>query len=523
VTTESVRPVSRQPNLQRYVLGWHPVDPGPCPWTGILDFPPAPTGDRDMEAHLAWRAACLAAQARVEEEHSTQPCWRPMHVPSLGQTLPVFGGSIHDQAALIATLVVSGFEAGVTMCRVLNLGGVDLSGRLGEAASVGHIPGASHHRIAARETTAPMLSVISDDDMIALVADTMAAMSGQPNTLDAILSQHLLSEVRDLLTGDVGGPRLLQALDVVTGSLRRRDLLTATEEDSLSRFAQQCLTPARQERLHSLRAVLNVVHEFDVAPQARPGLVGQDWARYYHVDDHHSTHLTQFARELSARAMMQVFSESTSDLLIVVGAEHLEDSVRAQLTTAASRHGKLLVLMYSGVGEARGTLGAQASTVALFLRLARREDAEAAADFVGLLDRFVINGVTLSQNETTEWNRAYGTNSGFAYAMGSNRGRNQGQSVGLTGSLNFGTSVGSNVSSTYTTGDSVNRGEGGGFNHGVAVNWERERRHKVDPETFQAMPDGLAFVTYRGTVTLLNVDPSLRHDAMTAPLVQELR
>jgi hypothetical protein len=364
-------------------------------------------------------------------------------------------------------------------------------------------------------------------DLASLVTDVLRPAAGGGNRNDAVRAKQELLRVAGKLTGKVDLARLRDAVAMALGHPRRgvTATFTAAEEADLHDYRADIVNQQQPvaERLSDLLSDLEGLLAYARDPARFPRTYGHGPAKVqtYEIGRGGGTQDRALGCELLARAATLAFSvpHNGRDLLVVAGAEVLATEVLHGLTGAAQRTGKRLVLLYSRItDDAAVVLGHGGADCAVFLRLPNYDDAERAAKHLGKQFTFVVNGFSISEGETEQWNESQARSS--SSTTGTSRTSGTSRSFGLNGALTAGHNFGNTVSDSFTSGTSDTVGVGGSTQVTKSRNHARVHENVVEPEVFQQLDDDLMLVVRRRTAVLAVCDPTIAAlpSASTVPL-----
>ncbi|QKV75304.1 hypothetical protein [Amycolatopsis sp. Hca4] len=497
------------------VLGWHVVDPGPVPISRLYDSPPDPGGGRNpATAHARWRAQVEADQDRLRRLHFSRPCWFPIPAPEDSGVVPVYGG-VHQAWDRLLAIFATSAALGGGRVRLLNLTQTPLFDDLRRLASGGGFRVRSDV-VSRTGSTVDVFAMRTPEDLASLVTDVLRPATAAGNRNEAVRARQELLRVAAMLTGGVDLTRLREAVAIALGHHRLGSAasFTQAEEDALRDYRADIVQQQQPvaERLSDLLSDLDGLLAYARDPAGKPAVSGSGPARIqtYEIGGGGGIQDRVLGGELLARAATLAFSQPFNgpDLLVVAGAEALATEVLDSLTGAAQRAGKRLVLLYGRISDdASRVLGHGGGDCAVFLRLPNHDDAERAARHLGKQFTFVVNGFSLSEGETEQWNESRTRST--SVTTGSTRSSGSSSSIGLKGALTAGRNFGNSVSESLTAGTSEATTAGGSVQRSVARNTTRVHEYVLQPEVFQQLDDQLMIVVRRGTATLAVCDPTI--------------
>lgn len=507
-------------SLPELKIGWHPVDPGPGPITRLIDTPP--TGDRGSlaQAHSNWRRQVEQDQARIDAQHYEQPYWFGLPTPPNLNVVPIFGGTPRALDQMVATVALSGVEAGYGLIRVVNLLDWNVLTELKRAMVNARRTSGRFDVVSPMGSSVDLFAKLSADDLAGLAVDAMRVTSDRTGRRDAARDRQELLAIARHLHPPVSLEKMADAVDVALGGSPPGGLLSTSEVRALRDYGAQVVNQRRAtaDRLADLHADLRELASFSRSGQAKREVVGTglEKLRVIEVRGGSSTDGIELARELLSRAMVGAFSVPGRgpELLVVVGAQHLADEVLDSLTGTAQRLGKQLVLAFTEVNEAaERTLGHAGSTFAVFLRLPNRNDAVVASEFLGKEFKFVINGISIAEGDTQEWNESYSNSSSSSRSTSTSSSRTSGYGGG---GLNFGRSVGTTVTRGFESSQSTTHGSSRSRSSTTTRSAGRVQEYVVEPEVFQQLEDEMMFVVAGRTALLASCQASLRRSPVTS-------
>jgi hypothetical protein len=515
------------PSEPALFVGWHAVEPSPPPLSPLLDTPPVVADPRDLPAaHRRWRARVEADQNRLAAANRGQPVWFP--VPTRGDfpVLPVFGGTAGSWSGLVASLALAAGRAGFARFRVANLLRWNVLAGLRELAEVERRFTLRSDTVAAAGSTVDLFAGLTGSELASLLVDVLRAVPGPQGARDAARAKQELLELARMLAGPVTLERLRDALDVALG--RRAGAAGSfdpAELRALSDYHADVVSrrEATANRLADLHRDLAELAQYRRSSSHQPRRAGTDGPpiRTLQVAAGGGIHEQEIGRELLARAVARGFGELIDgpDLLVVAGAETLASEVLDNLTSSAQRRGKQLVLMFATItDQAERTLGHAGTGSAVFMRLPNHADAKIAAEYLGREFKFVVNGISIAEGETRQWNESYATTTSLTAGHSTTRGRSV-TNLGLL-ARSFGRSFGSTVSRSFTDGTTHSTGRGGMHQRTGTTSAGRVHEHVVEPEVFQRLEENLMLVVDNRRVTLASCDHTISRlpETSTSPL-----
>lgn len=505
-------------------LGWHPIDPGPAPRSVLLDAPPSSASPDPTAAYLQWRSAVEADETRLEVQQRSGPLWAPVPLSGSVHVIPTFGGTPAAIENVVTTLLTSGLECGISMCRVVNLSGWNLSTSLRDQMRSARRNKALFEVVGSRGSTVNLFGNPDPSELIALLIDALRLSAERSAGRQSQQERQELERIIRMLSGQVSLDRIIDAVDVALGASGTSSALSVDETRDLQDYFATVVAQRRatQDRLSDLHVDLQVLQGFGKAPGRSADALGngRTSVRWYDVASGSSTAEVELGRELLSRAVLQTYAKPTGgELLVVIGAERLAEEVRDEMVNASQRNRKRLALFYTQINDAaKRMLGHAGSTLALFLGMPNADDANVAAEFIGREYKFVINGISIAEGKTEDWSRTSGTSSSSSTSRGTSTTRNHGHSGGA---FNFSRSVGTSVSKSFEQGTSTSTTAGGSTSTTTTSSAGRVHEFVVEPEAFQRMPEDTMMIVGQGTVSIVSSDNGLRRSKQTSkqPLV----
>lgn len=499
------------------MLGWQAVDHGEPPASPLFDHPPPAAREDPAQANALWRKQVEADQLRLARLHHARPSWYPLVVWEDVHVLPVFGGT----PALWSSLLVTFAMSSTGRVRMVNLTQSDLFPPLRQTRGV---PGVRSDVLSTRGSTVDVFGKRTPDELASLVTDVLRPAAGGQGRNDALRARQELSRVQKMLNVPNDLATLRDAIALLLGHPQRSITTTfdRREETELRDYRTDVVTGNQHvaARLNDLHGDLDglLAYARDPARAVQTSGGGPFRVRTYEVERGGSTQDAELARELLSRTAMLAFSAPyrLPDLLVVAGAEELAPEVLAALTSTAQRRGKQLILLWGRVTqEAQTVIGHGGVDSSLWARLPNRQDAEVAAKQFGKEFTFVVNGFSLSVNETEQWNesrsKTVGVTTGVTTSSGSS------SSMGLKGALSFGRNFGNSVSTSLSVSNTSSQGTGGSAGHTSTQNWGRVHEDVVPPETFQRLDDGIALYRNGRTAMIAVCDPAIASSGRASP------
>lgn len=505
--------------MRPFNLGWHPIEPDPGPRSTLLDVPPPPGGGE--APYRRWRADVEADEARLLQTQLAGPLWHPVPLPAGASIVPIYGGTAEAIEQVTTTLVTSGMESGLDTSHVLNLSGWSLNQSLRDQMQQrARRNRVQFEQVSANGSTVNLFGNPDVAQVVALLVDSLRTSEDRTAGRQNKQEQQELLKVVKLLRGKVTIERIIDAVDLALGAVGAPPSLTIDEVRDIQDFHASVVSQRRatQDRLTDLHLDLEALRRFSKSPGAMPDIVGNPGGklsiRWYDVLSGHSTQDVELGRQLIARAVLQQFKRpGVQELLVVVGAERLSDEVRDEMVTTAKALGKQVALIYTQINDAgQRMLGYAGSSVALFLKMPNPQDATVASDFLGREYKFVVNGISIAEGETQDWNSSYGTST----SRGRSTSTTSSSSSGWGGGFNFSRSVGSTVTNSFERGTSQTSSTGGSRSTTNTTTSGRVHEYVVEPEVFQQMPDDMMLIVARETVVVASCHNQLRWSSQTA-------
>ncbi|MDX8049630.1 hypothetical protein SK571_09595 [Lentzea sp. BCCO 10_0798] len=491
------------------VLGWQAVDHGDAPISPLFDQPPSATGIDPARANALWRSKVEADQLQLARRHHSRPSWYPIVAWDDVHVLPVFGGT----PALWSSLLVTFAMSSPGRVRMVDLTQSDLFEPVRRARGV---PDVRSDVLSARGSTVDVFGRRTPEELASLVTDVLRPAAGGHGRNDALRARQELARIQKMLDVPNDLATLRDAIALLLGHPQRSITTTfdRREETELRDYRTDVVTGNQHvaARLNDLHGDLDglLAYARDPARTVKTSGGGPFRVRTYEVERGGSTQDAELARELLSRTAMLAFSapHPQPDLLVVAGAEELAPEVLDALTSTAQRRGKQLVLLWGRVPqEAQKVIGHGGVDSSLWARLPNRQDAEVAAKQFGKEFTFVVNGFSLSVNETDQWNESQSKTVGVTTGTTSSSGTSS--SAGLKGALSFGRNFGNSVSTSLSVSNASVRGTGGSAGVTNTQNWGRVHEDVVPPETFQRLDDGIALYRDGCTAMIAVCDPAI--------------
>ena len=414
-------------------------------------------------------------------------------------------------------------ETGATISRVVNLSGWDLSASLQAQMQRARKNKARFDQVSATGSTIDLFASTRSRDLVGLLVGALRSSPDRGAARHTQQERQELERVVRLLDEPISLDRIIAAVDVALGAGAAPALLARKEARDLQDLFSAVVSQRRstQDRLADLHVDLEAIRSFRKS-STHAGLVlgsGRTTLRWYDVASGTSAEEVELGRQLLARAVQQSFGAvGSEELLVIIAAERLADEVRDEMLDAAQRLRKRVALVYTQIGDAgQRMLGHGGSSLAVFLRLPNPRDAGEAAEFIGREHKFVVNGISIAEGETQDWNRSYGTST----SQGTSRGTSHTRSNGLQGSaFSFSSAVGSSVSRSFEQGTSTSTGSGGSKSATATTSAGRVHELVIQPEVFQQIPDDLMLVVNNGTATIASCANTIRWSGQVSPRPQ---
>jgi hypothetical protein len=503
-------------------IGWHAVDAGPAPLSALFDNPPLmqPNVDPALQHHQ-WRTAVEQDQASLDQQHLlATPVWYPLPKGGQHAVLPVYGGSSASWDNLIAGLLIAANESGFDKIRVANLVQWNLYGSIEQIGRTARSLAIRFDTVSAQGSTIDLFAQATPDDLTSMIVDVLRVDSNGSGRRDAARDKQELLQVAGLLDQPVDLSRLRDALTIALGAGQPAGSAFTPGELRGLRDHKANVVSLQHEvasRLSNLLADIRELCMFrrDSSLSVRRLGSGPERVRTLEVGAG-AAHERELARDLIARSLGRLFAmpSPTNDMLIIAGAETLAPEVLTDLAASATRLSKQLVLLFSEDSEdAQRMLGHAGSGFAVFLRLANRDLAESAARFLGKQYTFVVNGVSIADGCTQDWNDSYVTSQSSTRTRGRTSGSNSGSS-GIA--LSLGRSFGTSVSQSLTNANSQSSGVGGSTSQITTTSQSRVHEYVIEPEVFQGLDEFVMLVVVDRTVVLANCDYRIRKEPGTS-------
>jgi hypothetical protein len=344
-------------------------------------------------------------------------------------------------------------------------------------------------------------------DLAGFIVDALRVVSDPQGRRDSAREKSELVAVGRLLDEPVNLERLSAAVNQALGSSVVDPALSVDESQRLRDFYHSVVSKRQRtsDRLDELFADLRELANYQPNGSNPFQRFGPSplRARIYELDGTQGIHEFEMSREILARAVARAFTRSSQslELLVIAGADKLAPEVLESLKGSAEQLGKQLVLLFTEMNAlAQRSLGTGGTEFALFLRLPNADDAEIAAKHFGRQFTFVINGISIAEGKTDEWNRAYGITS----------------STSRTSTKDFGTFLGGSIARSFSDGTSSTNTSGGSQSRTTTTSSSRVHDYIIEPETFQQLEEFTMLVANGGHALLANCDFRLRKDPRAA-------
>jgi hypothetical protein len=509
-------------------LGW-------LAWYGVRHYrvraawrqiPATVEGQLRMAEHqrAAWYATEAARTAELPE-------W--FAVPAPAARLDVYGGVRWSWEALL-TVYGAGVLAEGRRMLVADLSGDRVAAELaGLATSAG---------FAVRDQNLPddlgasaLFDGLGTNELVDVLVEATHGGDRGGGRADRSLDADVLHGLCALLGDDVTPARIVAGLRALTGRGRDSSLLSTAEIAAID--STLLSDDERRDALREIRRLAACLRPLAGAGRGAP--TGPDpQLRCVAVNgDGADTGAELLADLLTQWGIRRIAGAAAGrpDVLVVAGADRIQDRHLQRLSDVCSRNGVHLLLLFRRLRDhADRMLGGGATA---FMRLEHHDDARRAADFIGRQHRFLVTGLTSTlgggethttgTSETVNENTTHGTNTGWntstntgrsssrggqsgsVLPTGWNHSTQNGRTAGVSGGANHSTSTGRSWGLTQSRADSTNWSS--------SVNAQRVHEHTVEPATVQSLPDYLLLLVERrsgGTgVTSVEVNP----DTVTLP------
>lgn len=493
-------------------VGYEHRDPGPAPRSRLLDDPPAPTarGDYPTE-YQRWRIAVERDEARLTAQHDQQPVWFRVMKQGSHAVVPVMGGTAWNWDSLVAGITVSAIDSGFESIRIANLSqwpafeSLKAIGRSARRASL------RFDYVSASGSTLEPFAGTDSSELAGFVVDVIRASSAAQGRRDAAREKSDLVSIADLLDKPVSLHKLTTALDVTLGATTSNTAteINQPEERRLRDYYHNVISKRQStaDRLDGLHADLRELVRYCRSPRLTSTQFGSGGARIAALDvaPGMAVHETELARQLVANLVTRAFTKPANahELLMVLGAEKLELPILDLLKASAEQLGKQLVLFFGELTPAaQRTLGAGGSSFALFLRLTNADDAEIASRHFGREFTFVVDGISIADGKTDEWNTS----------------RSSSSSLSSTHKRSFFFEFGMQLTKTLGSTDTQTSGSSTGKSQVVTRSASRTHDFIIQPEEFQHLPEDMMLLADDRRAVLASCDYRLRNSKQSSKL-----
>jgi hypothetical protein len=459
-------------------LGWEYHEAPAFQVDPALETPPPLVPGRDYRADLArWEREYDAAVQAAGRAVADSPLWYPAGPERRCDAVLVYGGTAVSWEALLATAGASLLGGGRRLT-VLDLSerraGHALRG-LGAAAGFA----VREDWIASGGTSIDLFQALDADGLVHLVLETAGHDDSAPRA-ERQQDRTMLRDVVGCLTeGPVTLPRLVEGLRAVAG-------MPAGEGSALGRSEYRALLllygRGQSERGDVVaRANRLCVHARDLTAFAldrrsapAPGRRRIDLRTIEVAAGEHLDH--QLAGDLVVQAVVRRLRGQQlargPEALFLLGADRLRTSTLASILDAAERHGLLVLLVFEHLRDAGRDVLGWGNSIAAFLQLQNREEAEAAAGHVGMEEHFKLCQSTRTTGQSAE--RASG--------------RTTGTSTGHSNALTVGMSFARTITDSFTRSQGTSAQESFGTNASIAATEQLVEELVLKPERFQSLP-----------------------------------
>jgi hypothetical protein len=500
-------------------VGWEANDAGPPPRSPLLNSPLHATSPADVATvHQHWKEQVVRDERRLLDLHKKQPTWFPLYKSGKHKFIPVMGGTSASWDSMIAGLLLSASDSGFERIQISNMTQWPVLDSTRLVASHAKKMGIDFEMISASGSTVDLFSARDLSSLASMVVEAVQVLDNGQGLRDSAREIADLIDVGGLLDSPITLGRLSSALNVALGSMTKgvANPLGHDEERRLKDFNHDVVSKRSQtaNRLDGLYGDVRELCRYELSSSKMSTHFGPSIvkARIYEVDGGQGMHAFEMGREILSRALARSFSKpsNTLDLLVVAGAEKLSPEVLESLKGSAEQLAKQLVLFFGEITPpAQRSLGSGGSDYSVFLRLPNANDAEIAAQHFGREFTFVVNGVSIAEGQTQEWNSTQGS----SWTSTTTRGHNTGWGSGFGGNVSRSFADGSNESSTRGSGKSAT----------TTSSSARVHEYVVEPEVFQHLDDFVMLVVEGKKATLANCDFRLRNDSSTSPYPLEIR
>jgi hypothetical protein len=497
-------------NLPEMRFGYQFLDPGPAPRSPRLNVPPSvPRGGDYVAAHNQWRKQVEQEETALARTHFQQEVWFPVHKAGHYRVVPVMGGTPETWDSLVAGLVVAAIDANFGAIRIANLSQWPVLRSLKTIGAKARKARLRFDVISGTGSTMDLFYTATPPELAAFLVDVLRVTADSRGRRDSAREKADLISVAEILDPPISIIKLTAALDVALGAMNPQSAgaLSRDEDRAVRDFHHNVVAQRAQtaQRLDGLHADLREISRYGGKPQTSPLTMGSGSVdvRCLEVDGGQAIHELEMSRALTAGAMARAFSRpgQKAELLVVAGADRLATEVLDNLRGSAERLAKQLVLLFEQITpDAQRCLGSGGSDFAAFMRLPNADDAEIAARHFGKEFTFVVNGISIADGQTEEWNTSY------SYGTNQSSGR----------STQFGAAFGRSVSHSMGTSDNHQTGHGTARNRVTTVSSARTHDFVIQPEDFQHLEDYAILLVENKTATLAKCDYRLRNAPQTS-------
>jgi hypothetical protein len=500
--------VTTPPDLR---IGWEANEPGPSPRSALLNDPPhaVPPGDV-VTAHQNWRLLVERDEDRLNQLHQQEPVWFPLQKAGRHQFVPVMGGTAATWDSMIAGLLLSASDSGFDRIQISNLTQWPVLTSTRLVASHAKRMGIDFELVSSAGSTVDLFRARDVPTLASMIVESVRVLNDGQGLRDSSREIADLIDVGSLLDPPVTLSRLSMALNVALGSMTQASSTLGRNEERRLRDYHHDVVDKRSQTANRIDGLYGDVRElcrYEPSASNRPTHFGPSpvKARIYEIDSSQGVHAFEMGREILSRALARAFSRSSSthDLLIVAGAETLSEDVLDSLKGSAEQLSKQLILFFGAITPlAQRSLGSGGSDFSIFLRLPNADDAEVAARHFGREFTFVVNGISIAEGQTQEWNETQGT----SWTSTKTRGHNTG----------WGSGFGGNVSRSFANGTNEAQTRGGNKSTTTTTSSARVHEYVVEPEVFQHLDDFVMLAVEGQRAVLGNCDFRLRNNPRTA-------
>jgi hypothetical protein len=493
-------------------VGWEANDAGPAPRSALLNSPPQGSAPSEIfAAHQRWRDLVERDERKLSDLHQKEPVWFPLYKSGTHKFMPVFGGTSATWDSMIAGLLLSASESKFDRIQISNLTRWPVLDSTRVVASHARKMGIEFELISPSGSTIDLFNTRDLPTLASMIVESVRELGSGQGLRDSAREIADLIDVGNLLDPPVSLSRLSIALNVALGSIAPSgaSILSRDEDRRLRDFNQSVVAKRSQtaERLDGLYGDIRELCRYELFPNRKPVHFGPSTvcARVYEVEGGQGLHAFEMGREILARALARAFAKPSRnlELLVVAGAESLSAEVLESLKGSAEQFSKQLVLFFGEITPlAQRALGSGGSDYSIFLRLPNAKDAEIAAQHFGREFTFVVNGVSIAEGRTHDWNETQGT----SWTSTNSRGHNTG----------WGSGFGGNVSRSFADGTNASTTKGGNTSSTMTTSSARVHEYIVEPEVFQHLDDFVMLAVEGKTAVLANCDFRLRSDSRTS-------